>query len=278
VGLWKVLDRVVLVATLAVAVTALVWAHIDSSQQAAVLDQSRAALSGVLTSVRAEGATLNSVSDKLTRSNGALDKLQQHAAATVEDLNRADAALRDVLATSRSLSAVDREIFSTSERQLRLLASEHAEEVARENAAPKISVQLMYDRGDAPPFYWNAPRRPWGNRVILPPQGGEQNLSWGLVLTNTGDAVAQDVIVLIRLSGDLYIGGLCQQILPKTFQCPSPDIERRGAGLVRFSIPAPKTADTYIITVTVLTRKANGTRAPFSAEFPVYLRPPVTSH
>ena len=114
-----------------------------------MLDQSRAALSGVLTSVRAEGATLNSVSDKLTRSNGALDKLQQHAAATVEDLNRADAALRDVLATSRSLSAVDREIFSTSERQLRLLASEHAEEVARENAAPKISVQLMYDRGDA---------------------------------------------------------------------------------------------------------------------------------
>jgi hypothetical protein len=272
---WQIIDRFASIATLCVAIVALAWAHYDSSQQSEVLDQSRIALGGVLTNVQAEATSLKTVSAKLTTANGELDKLQQHAAATVDDLQRADAALRDVLATSRSLSTVDREIFRTSERQLSLLASEHAEEVARENAAPYISVQLMYARGDAT-FTWNPIPRPWSNRAILPPQGGEQVMSWGLVLTNSGSSVAQDVVAFVGVSPNPGVSG-CIPLPQGTFQCGSPDIARRGAGLVRFNIAAPKSPGLYIISVTILTRKVNGTIAPFNAAFPVYLRPPQSN-
>jgi hypothetical protein len=262
--MWKVIDRCASLATLFVAISALIWAHIDSSQQSAVLDQSRSALTHVLSSVRAEAATLESVSNKLTAANGELDKLQQHTERTVVELQQVEGALRDVLATSRSLSVLDREIFRTSQRQLSLLTFEHGEEMARLNARPMISMQLIYDRGDAR-FGWVAPPN-------APPQGTERTLSWLLILSNKGDAAAQHTVVIITGSADLGLGG-CANTFPHTIQCDSPDILRRGSAGVRFTIDAPKSAGIYFINVWVQTRNEDGTIVPFSRTFAIYLRP-----
>lgn len=269
--IWRILERIVLVATLAVAILALLWAHRDSAEQADVLDKSRAALDAVLQGVRAETPALENVSGKLNTANGALDRLQRHTQATVVELQQADVALRDVLATSRNLSGVDRGILNVSAGELRLLTSEHADRVARENAAPKISIELMVDSGDEQRFY-PPPPNGWNGRVIVGQRQGSAAPSFGLVLTNTGTAMAESPTVLIQAPDGLGIGG-CPSIFPHRIQCGAPDVLIGGYSLIKFNVGTPPTAKTYWISAVVLTKNAAGVLKTFTQSFPLYLGP-----
>jgi hypothetical protein len=101
--------------------------------------------------------------------------------------------------------------------------------------------------------------------LALPPNN-ESNHTLEIGLYNLGDAIAIAPYVIIQASDDLTLSG-CPGVLPHTVQCQAPDVLRKTTVHERFIVQAPARAGIYRLTVSVLTRSANGSASPFNEFF-----------
>jgi hypothetical protein len=272
---WAGIGNLVL-AGLAIAISLYVFYKQSQSDQATadVLTQSRDALRTATQQLGAEQGELKKVTTRLSTADSALGKLEAHAAAEVNELDAADAALRQVLAATSEQYSIDQKIFGVSQQQYVILSTEHEAAMAQLKARPKITIRIEYD-ADHKRFVTDLRLLALGKPIFFP-IGNERYVQFRIIFTNIGNAMSRSPKAIIYdWSGQLSIGGPCWiSGVPQTYQCNlSDDIPPHEEYIVPFQITAPKIGGAYKLSFSITSITANGVMTGSGRIISIVLRP-----
>lgn len=214
--------------------------------------------------------------DALVTATHQLNAEQTELKKMTVNLEDANAALDHMLSVTREQYEVAGDTLGVSRNELNILNATRSLEVANLRAEPDIQFGLDYVSGDT---VENEPRAYIMNRrAFAPGTGAEQTLTFDVLLTNRGSAIAPKPIVQIGTPLTLVNPRMwdCVALLAHQIQCNSTfDLLIGETERMRFLLAAPGTTGTYEITVHADTNSPTGRYMEFTQSFLVFLKAPT---